>query len=575
MPLSYEEAQIKSGLSYEDATQQEYHTPPSLARSASDWATSVIRGLAKGAIGLAGLPGDLGEYVGAGVKMAGHAVGLPDPPADADKPRLTSPKTSAQLNSALGDKSKGLAEVVTGQPQRNAVGKFLDKKPETKGGEYLESIGEFAPGAAFGGGGVVRKGLSALMGGAGSQAAADLAKAIGIGHEDAARFIGGLLSGAVGSDRIPARNKAMVRTLRQEGVEPTAGDITGSKALKYAEHRLGTAPGSGGAYEEAREKIGKQYTKAVLKRVGEAADEASPEVVDRAFTRIGKSFDDLSARNTAQYDRQFGGDIHNVLDEYEHLFHDANRRSIVAHAVGGVPGKPVMSTEPLEPRTIAQKVITGIEDDILNKHMMTGEQYQARVSKLDRIRRGYKNDPELQDFFGDLRRAYDDLMERNIAQSNPSDLGKWKEARRQYRNMLVVEKAASGAGEDAAHGIISPAKLRQAVVSQGKRGYARGQGDFASLARAGEGVMKPPPTSGTGEGAHAIAAAASPIAALGAMFGGHPEAAPWLAAAPWAPGIAGRAIMSRPSQWWLKNAGVPSGTDALARSFLAAKAADQ
>ena len=35
------------------------------------------------------------------------------------------------------------------------------------------------------------------------------------------------------------------------------------------------------------------------------------------------------------------------------------------------------------------------------------------------------------------------------------------------------------------------------TVTQNRRAYARGQGDFADLARAGEGVMKPLPNSGT------------------------------------------------------------------------------
>ena len=96
-----------------------------MARSASDWATSFIRGLAKGTEGMAGLPGDVKELVGAGVQKLGHAVGLPDPdPSKVSHLSLT--PTSEDVNRAVG--GDGM--------RRNTVGKFLDKKPETPGGKY-------------------------------------------------------------------------------------------------------------------------------------------------------------------------------------------------------------------------------------------------------------------------------------------------------------------------------------------------------------------------------------------------------------------------------------------------------
>jgi hypothetical protein len=64
--------------------------------------------------------------------------------------------------------------------------------------------------------------------------------------------------------------------------------------------------------------------------------------------------------------------------------------------------------------------------------------------------------------------------------------------------MLVIEKAVTGAGEGAAAGLISPAKLRQyTVTKQGARKYARGQGDFSGLGHAGNEAMTPLPNSGT------------------------------------------------------------------------------
>src|SRR5690606_36675754 len=89
------------------------------------------------------------------------------------------------------------------------------------------------------------------------------------------------------------------------------------------------------------------------------------------------------------------------------------------------------------------------------------------------------------------------------------------QAREQYRNLLAIEQAATRAGEGAAEGIISPANIRNAAVNQGRRDYARGQGDFADLARSGSMLLSPLPDSGT-----AGRLKAQNLAALGPMLGG-------------------------------------------------------
>lgn len=520
MPISYEEA-AKPGLSYEDA----YQPPPSLARSAADWATSAIRGLAKGTIGLAGQFGDIPQAI----VEKGHEYGVPRPPEGGLQafPGGTPFPTSEELTKKIGGEGK----------DKNAAGKFLGGHSESKGGEYLESIGEMAVPSAIGKGGAVKKGVQAIAGGSGSQALGDLAKKYLPDHETAARVIGaifgqgipGMVRKTVAPSTIPPTRQTMVDTLRREGVEPTAGDVSGSRALKYAEHGLGDAPGGGGSYSAAREKTGEQYTAAALRNVGETGNRASAEVIDRAFTRIGGDFDTLSARNSAKYDPQYARELVQAKANYDHLFDDPLKAPIVNNVLR---------------HAVKQWSKSGIMD---------GEQYQAVRSRLERMRRG-SDDSEVKAFLGDVQKSMDDLMERSIAQNNPGDLGAWKAARRQYRNMLVLEQAATGAGEAAADGIISPAKLRQAVVAQSRRGYARGQGDFSELARAGEGVLKPPPSSGTTERAwvHAIPSIiGSGIG--GALAHGTPEALPAAFGGAFAPGVVGRGLMSRPAQSYLKN----------------------
>lgn len=524
-----------------------FNAPPSLARSASDWATSAIRGLARGAVATVGQAGDIPGLINQKAEQYGLI-----PPRDPNALYAFPPSgpfpTTEKLIEKIGGEGK----------DKNAVGKFMAEKPGTPGGRYAESIGEFVPGMVGGEGSLLRKGVQAAAGGAGSQAGGELATKLAPDHEMAGRVLGaitgqglpGMVRRAVAPSAISPERQAAASVLRKEGVEPTAGDVSGSRTLKYAEHGLGDAPGAGAKYATARERIGEQFTSAVLKRVGETGNRATPDVVDRAFRRIGGDFDTLSARNSAQIDPQYLTELYTAQADYDHLFVDPLKRPVV------------------------EKVMDHALNQLIKSGTMDGAQYQAVRSRIERMRRSYAADPEVSDFLGDVRKSMDDLMERNIAQHNPGDLGAWQQARREYRNMLVLEKAATGASEDAHFGIVTPAKLREAVVSQSRRGYARGQGDFAELARAGAGLLKPPPTSGTAERAwlHAIPAAVG--AGLGEMAGGNLAALPAAMAGVAAPGVVGRGLMSSPVQGYLKNQvaeklGIsPAALDALSPSML-------
>jgi len=327
---------------------------------------------------------------------------------------------------------------------------------------------------------------------------------------------------------ISAERQAAVDALRAEGVQPTAGQITGSKALKYAESALGDAPFAGGKATAAQEAQAEQFTRAALRRVGEDADRATPEVIDRAFTRIGNQFDDLAARNAAQHDAQYVNDIIEARNEYDTLFLD-----------------PLHSAK-------VEKVFDRAINNVIRSGQMEGDVYKAQRSQIERMRRASR-DPELSMYLADVRDAMDGVMERSIAATNPSDLGAWREVRSQYRNLLALERVSGGGGEQAAAGLISPARLRQAVVAQGRRSYARGIGDFADLARSGNEIMTPLPQSGTGPRllTHGMPAAIG--AALGSPGGLHGAGLGAALGAYAGPAISGRVLMSRPVQAYLRN----------------------
>ncbi len=351
---------------------------------------------------------------------------------------------------------------------------------------------------------------------------------IGSALPGAASLVGNVVRRVVSPVSASSARQSLVNTLEREGVDVTAGQATGSDALRYAESEIG-----GAAARDLVERQGEQFTRAALSRAGVNADRATPDVIDNAFNRIGNQFDSLATRNTLKPDRKLQKDLVDTWRNY-------------------------MSVTPPNARVpIVADMMTDINNALKNGGTLDGITYQSLRSRLDRVARGSR-DQDLASTLRDIRSALDDGMERSIAATNPKDLGGWRNARKEYRNMLVLEQAATGAGENAAAGLISPSALRNATVAKhGRRNYARGSGDFADLARAGEGVMKPMPQSGTAPRTAIRNMGAALPALLGAgaggVAGGGPGAMAGMVAGAALPAFAGKLMMTPAGQAYLKN----------------------
>lgn len=338
------------------------------------------------------------------------------------------------------------------------------------------------------------------------------------------------------------------QTLRAEGVPVTAGQLSGSRGLRFSESELG---GSKAANLMDRQKDA--FTSAVLKRAGINANRATPEVIDDAFRAVGRQFDDLAASNQLVPDAQMINDLRTVFNDYGGIVPESMRSSIV------------------------NKVTNDIVD-AAKRGPISGEAYQNITSRIAKAARGTTN-PDLRNTLYGIRGVLDDAMERSIGATNPTQAGAWRAARESYRNLLAVEQAATRAGEAAAEGVISPANIRNAVIKQGRRAYARGQGDFADLARSGSMLLSPLPDSGTAGRLKAQNLAAIGPMLFGAMAGGGAGAyqsgdmtgaLAGAAAGAMAPRLAGRALMSRPVQSYLSNQVAPQAVNPISEAVLAA-----
>jgi hypothetical protein len=478
-----------------------WYTPGDVTKSAGI-------GLVQGAIGLASLPGTAQWLLRKGV----------DAVAGTDYAN-TEPTTLPTY-----DTIKNKVEEYTGE--------FY--KPKSVVGEYARTAGESAPGLIGGPAGFGARALATGVGAVASETAGQVTK--GTEAEPYARvgagFIGSFAPsiGARAATPFPAtpeRNRLM-QTLDAENIPVLAGDRTGRRQLKWAEAVTEDIPFAGGGYAGHREAQGRALTAAALRRAGENADNVSQPVIDHAFTRIGQSFDDVASRNVVQPDQQLVQDLTDVAQEYTRMV-------------------PTSSRTPIE-----QDTLTDLANAFNTHGGLAGESYQALRSRLDKAARSSRfSDPQLSEALFGIRNSLDDAMERSVS---PADANQWREARRQYRNLLVIEDAATKGGSQNAEALISPSALYQAATKTkgDKRNMARGHGDLAELANAAKKVIKDMPQSGTTPRAQYSNLMALPMALAGGSIGG---AAGALAATA-GPAIASRVLMSNWAQNRLGNQAV-------------------
>lgn len=498
--------------------------PTENVNTIADVAKSGGIGLARGAIGLAGLPGDLADLASRGYDF------------------LTGSNTNASVApyaQAIG--SQNIQKKIEGY-----TGEFY--KPKTTAGEYAQTAGEFAP-AIIGGPETLatkvatRVALPAAV----SESAGQLTH--GTSLEPYARITGAVLGAgipaAIGRTIspvvIPQANAEAVNTLKNAGVTGlTAGQQSGSRVLKYAESELGDALGAGGKATAANERVLEQFTSAAAKKAGIDAQRVTPEVLDNAFTNNSAKFDSAiqSAGDIPIPD--FAAKGEKIITDFKDL--TGTDSTLLQKFVDRIAGKSELPTLPQNVSHISKEDYKKLTVPVRGNSTISGESYQAIQSEIGAMARRAPN-PELKLALYDLKGALDSSVSNGL--KDPKVAEAFRNARQEYKNLLVIEKA-SGKSAD---GLITPSALHQAAQSVSKRYFNRGKDDFSSLAKAGKSVLAPLPQSGT-----APRAAMHFIPSLvGGVAGAGIGAIPGALAGAFAPAMAGRVLMSRPVQAYLSN----------------------
>lgn len=497
-------------------------------------------GVARGGIGLASLPATLEQlYSKSTESIQGQ---IPEPV-----------RRAAGMLADYGGPIAAPARMISGGPTNKPTQEGITEavegvtgpiyQPQTLSGEYARTVGEFVPGG-IGPGSLMRKAANVVLPGVMSEAGGQAAK--GSQYEPVARAVG-----AVGGAMLPnaamrlrspfpitdPERARMVQNLQREGVELTAGDTTGRRPLQWAESTARDIPFTGRKMEAGREARAESYTRAVLKRAEIDAPRATDAVIDDAYRKLGDEFDGIAKTASVPLTKGIAARAQEISRRYERITEPSLRNPL--------------------PKSIA--------DDIVDYFQRAGpgqtstlpsELYAAWRSDIGAAARAAK-DPRTERALYDIQRLLDDAAEKALR-----DKGGWqanaaadrmREARRAYRNLLVISKAR-GSGEDAAAGLISPQQLQTAAKQmEGWQGFSRGKGDFTDLAKSGVAVISKLPNSGTAQrlAAHGL------MTTLGAISGGQAGGTEGAAAGGvmslLAQAAMARGLMSRPVQRRLAN----------------------
>ncbi len=428
----------------------------------------------------------------------------------------------------VGEAAIQAAEAQTAFPQEPIAGieqslgtDSMGYEPQTTAGEYAQTIGEFAPGMLAGPGGLAsRVASNVVIPAVASEAAGQATE--GTKFEPLARLTAAIAApmaaGSVGRRLVSPLGGAddialqQARIVEQAGIPVTAGQRVASRGLRAIEDS--SAPS-----EEQLE----AFTRAALRSIGSDASRATDDVLRDAASRIGSVFDDVTQNLQVSVPATAKQSIDDAVTTYQSLAPTSAQAPVIGQVASRI-----------------DEAISGVRP-IDSKELMT---WRSRVSKLTT-----SADAATRNAAQEALETLDDIIEGSLsAAGRADDVARLAEARRQYRDFLAIENAASRATTE--RGILTPAALEGAIRTQSRSQLARGQrGDLGQLATAAGDVLKPLPAVLPG-GLRAIQGTLPAVGAAGGFAAG---GLPGAVAGALAPSLGRMAIQSRPAQAYLAN----------------------
>ena len=304
-------------------------------------------------------------------------------------------------------------------------------------------------------------------------------------------------------DQMSRQGKNVVEAAEREGIKLTAGQATNSKTLRNVEAGLAELPLSASAQGQIYAGQHQAFNRAVLRKAGIDSDDAGPDVINKAYTSIGKEFDDLASRTKVSIDKKFFDDIDEITRKFA--------------------SKLKINESPIV-RSIKEE-FDGYRGLLNKSPRMEGPEFQRISSEFKELARAQKDGSWAQKTLYKYASALDDALERSFTPTTSTGtqvsvkgsplagrqvstqvnrgeqsglLEQWKSVRNRYRNLLQIDKAVRGG--DAASEVAGdiPFGSFKTAVKSFDPGYGRGRGDFNDLSRIASLLQSSiPPNSGT------------------------------------------------------------------------------
>jgi hypothetical protein len=271
-----------------------------------------------------------------------------------------------------------------------------------------------------------------------------------------------------------------VKTLMDQGVTPTAGQILGGR-LQSVEDRLMSVPLLGDAITTGRKRASEELNRAAYARAltGTGVDAKTLPVGREGIAAVketlGQAYDNLLPKLSFRPDQQFASELSNLRQMASNL-------------------------APTEARRF---------ESLLNEHLsklspngsMTGETFKVLESSLGNEAKRFSGSPDAyqKELGGALKEALN-VFRSGLVRSNPQMAQELAALNKNYANYAILRNAGSRAGDMS--GGFTPSQLAAAVRasdrSAGKGAGATGQALMQDLSDAGVKVLNSKyPDSGT------------------------------------------------------------------------------
>ena len=428
--------------------------------------------------GIIGLPGALTNAVEMGMDQLGLGS------RDADNRAFGFPEATAAINQVREKLPPFLA------------GTDPTFEPQTRAGRMLKTGSELA---ASGGAGGARKMAQQVL--APTLLSEGGREAFEGSILETPAQIAGLMAGGKALDvaentlaggKVDPRRLEAVDTLRNAGVEPTAGQATGQPSLAFAEEatRSGQAKRQGAVDQFTDAAITQAIPPSFRNRVQFEPGMMPQDKMEKLRTTLTSTMDDLAARNSVPITTELFEEVFEVAQDY----------------------KKKLSTSEKSPyfENLAEEMV-----DLAGAGQLRGAEFQRIRSDLSELT---TKDGITRGAAVKVIRALEDAMGKQIAKGrNTEDIALYRDVRKGYSDLMVLEDAAKK-NKDVEFNI-TPSALAIAARSKDKQSYVYGRDTFSDLYRAGNTILtRADNPSGTANTLKAMAPYAAPVAA-GALTG--------------------------------------------------------